>query len=45
MEVIDNFIDEKEFIKLSEFMSGHHMDWYSAEGVNTPMMAICNFLM
>tara|TARA_B100000212_G_scaffold236917_1_gene180272 strand:+ start:95 stop:616 length:522 start_codon:yes stop_codon:yes gene_type:complete len=34
MKVIDNFIDEEEFNKLSEFMSGKHMDWYSAEGVN-----------
>ena len=34
MKVIDNFIDEEEFNKLSEFMSSKHMDWYSAEGVN-----------
>ena len=36
MEVIDNFIDEEDFNKLSEFISSKHMDWYSAEGVNTP---------
>ena len=36
MKVIDNFIDEEEFNKLSEFMSSKHMDWYSAEGVNYP---------